>query len=373
MYGAVVIGGGFYGVSIACYLAKRKGVGSVRLVEREDALFRRASFRNQARVHNGYHYPRNYLTAARSRTNLPRFLADFPSAVVRDWTNVYAIARRNSKVSAKQFIHFCRAIGARLEPAPKEFAAMLNPRMIEAAFLVEEYAFDASRLMEWAAAALADAGVETTLGQRVLSCRRDSGGVTIEIGSDDGGARMETLTARHVFNCTYSGINQLGGGERLRTRLKHEVAEIALVEVPPSLRNFGLTVMDGPFFSTMPFPARGLHSLTHVRYTPHFSWFDEPERDPYETLEAYGKESRIDLMLRDAVRYMPALGELRYRGSMFEVKTVLVKSENDDGRPILLERSHSIPGLFSVLGGKIDNIYDIFAQLDRFDFGGGTA
>ena len=26
--------------------------------------------------------------------------------------------------------------------------------------------------------------------------------------------------------------------------------------------------MCGPFFSAMPFPARGLHTLSHVRYTP---------------------------------------------------------------------------------------------------------
>jgi hypothetical protein len=43
---------------------------------------------------------------------------------------------------------------------------------------------------------------------------------------------------------------------------------------------------------------------------------------------------------------------------------VLVKNELDDGRPILFERHAAIPGCYSILGGKLDNIYDIYARLD---------
>ncbi len=49
---------------------------------------------------------------------------------------------------------------------------------------------------------------------------------------------------------------------------------MALMKMPPALNELGITVMDGPFFSLMPFPARSLHTLSHVRYTPHFSWQD---------------------------------------------------------------------------------------------------
>lgn len=67
---AVIIGGGFYGSAIAVYLAKQRGFKHIVLVEREDSLLKRASHNNQARVHNGYHYPRSFTTAYRSRVNL---------------------------------------------------------------------------------------------------------------------------------------------------------------------------------------------------------------------------------------------------------------------------------------------------------------
>jgi len=114
----------------------------------------------------------------------------------------------------------------------------------------------------------------------------------------------------------------------------------------------------------MPFPARGLHTLSHVRYTPHFSWSDDPQVDPYAQLDDYDRATRVDRMIRDASRFMPSVASARYVDSLFEVKTVLVKNEGDDGRPILYERHQALPGCFSILGGKIDNIYDVLEKLD---------
>jgi septum formation inhibitor-activating ATPase MinD len=45
--------------------------------------------------------------------------------------------------------------------------------------------------------------------------------------------------------------------------------------------------------------------------------------------------------------------------SIWEVKTVLPKSEVDDSRPVLYRADCGLPNLTCILGGKIDNIYDI--------------
>ena len=103
---AVIIGGGFYGSAIAIYLAKTRGLRRVILLEREPELLIRASYNNQARVHNGYHYPRSFTTAFRSRVNLPRFVRDWPQVVKQDFVKLYAIARRNSKVTASNLSVF---------------------------------------------------------------------------------------------------------------------------------------------------------------------------------------------------------------------------------------------------------------------------
>lgn len=356
-------------MSIAAYLVLHRGLRTVRLVEREPLLLSRASYHNQARIHNGYHYPRSYVTAYRSRINLPRFVADFPFAVNRDFTKLYAIARRNSKVNARQFERFCKEIGTRLEPAAKQHTEMFDRRQVEEIFLVEEFAFDAAALRQWAAEKLAKCDIEVSLNHCVASCRKVGERTSVNIVREGAPENSETVNARYVFNCTYSGLNQLGAtSQPVATPLKHEITEMGLVEMPPAMQGFGITVMDGPFFSVMPFPARGVHSISHVRYTPHLYWYDKNGNDPYVRLAQYGSQSRVDRMIRDAKRYMPGLCDAVIVDSLFEVKTVLAKNEGNDGRPILFEKSRTLPGFYSVLGGKIDNIYDVISHMDNETF-----
>ncbi|PIE39221.1 MAG: D amino acid oxidase (DAO) family protein [Gammaproteobacteria bacterium] len=361
---AVIIGGGFYGCAIALHLARHHGLHRLLLLEREGQLMARASYSNQARLHNGYHYPRSFTTAYRSRLNLPRFIKDWPQVVVKDFTKLYAIARRNSKVTARQFERFCKDIGAPLAPAAPAQKALFEPRLIEAVYEVTEYAFDSSILKQWAETELANHGISVLLNSTALSVSQgEDQRLCVQIKQQD--AAPKTVNARWVFNCTYSGLNQLGGDfSGTRTGLKHEIAEMALVEMPAALKGIGVTVMDGPFFSAMPFPARSLHSLSHVRYTPHINWQDCADKNPYEVLAHYREPCRVERMIRDAARYMPALIDAKPVDTLLEIKTVLQKNEGDDGRPILFERAEALPGCYSVLGGKIDNIYDVLEHID---------
>lgn len=366
---AVIIGGGFYGAAIAVYLAKQRGLKRILLIEREPALMLRASYNNQARVHNGYHYPRSFTTAYRSQVNLPKFARDWPQAVKQDFTKIYAIARRNSKVTAKQFERFCREIGAAIKPASPALRALFEPRLIEDVFLVEEYAFDTTQLASWAVRELKESGVQVRYETRVTSISKGVQG-PLQVLAENMQGQQELISTRYVFNCTYSGLNQFKGEfPGVSTGLKQEITEMALMQMPAPLAGLGITVMDGPFFSMMPFPARGLHTLSHVRYTPHMHWNDKHGIDPYEKLSNYHQESRVDRMVRDVGRYIPAVFDAKHIDSLFEVKTVLVKNESDDGRPILFERHPELSGCFSVLGGKIDNIYDVLEALDGIYFG----
>lgn len=366
---AVIIGGGFYGSAIAIYLAKTRGLRRVILLEREPELMVRASYNNQARVHNGYHYPRSFTTAFRSRINLPRFVRDWPQAVSQDFIKLYATARRNSKVTAKQFERFCHEIGASIKPAGSDLKRLFDPRLIEDVFLVEEYAFDSTRLAEWAVKELHESGVDIYYSTRALAISRPPGKNSLMVAAQSNVGSPSLINCRYVFNCAYSGLNQiLGDFPGTKMSLKQEVAEMALMQVPDVLKEIGITVMDGPFFSMMPFPARGLHTLSHVRYTPHFSWNDAQGIDPYKMLDEYDRSTRVDRMIRDVGRYLPIALKAKYVDSLFEVKTVLVKNEGDDGRPILYEKHVDLPGCYSVLGGKIDNIYDVLEKLETEEF-----
>lgn len=356
-YDAIVIGGGFYGCSVALFLAQR--FSRVLILEREKELLQRASYVNQARVHNGYHYPRSFITALRSHINFPQFTRDFSNCVDSSFEKVYAIAR-NSKVNAFQFRRVFEDIGAPVKSAPARIKKLFDSKLIEEVFSVEEYAFDSFKLCRLLKAQLNEAGVEIcckTEAQKLISLPDNA--IQVQLSGDS------AIKAQYVFNCTYAALNQvLSKSDLPLLPLKHEVAELALVEVPDELKQVGVTVMDGPFFSVMPFPSRGLHSLSHVRYTPHESWNDlENYRDSYSHFQQFKRESKAIFMIKDSQRYLPILREARHVDSLFDLKTVLVQNEVDDGRPILYRRDYGIKNLSLVMGGKIDNIYDILETL----------
>jgi glycine/D-amino acid oxidase-like deaminating enzyme len=358
-----VIGGGFFGCMTALHLRRRHA--HVLLLEKGDALLGRASYNNQARVHNGYHYPRSLTTALRSRLNFPRFVTQFASCLDRGFDQFYAVARLFSNVTARQFRNFFLRVGAPVAPAPTAVARLFNPDLIEEIFRVTEYAFDAVRLRDLLRGWLDAAGVEVHTGAEVLRVKPRTGANPMLVMTAAG--REHELTAGDVYNCTYAHLNQVLAASGLPlVPLKQELTEMALVEVPEALRGLGVTVMCGPFFSLMPFPPRGLCTLSHVRYTPHDAWHEGPGDYAPADAEAARRprQSHAGWMIQDAARYLPPLRHCRYVDSLWEIKTVLPRNEVDDGRPILFRRDHGLKGLHCVLGAKIDNVYDLLDELD---------
>lgn len=345
----LVVGAGFFGLTISRTLAEMGF--DVTVLEASPRLGMGASWANQARVHGGYHYPRSLLTGKRSRESLKRFVSDYGSAVDSSVTSVYAIARGFSRVSAEQFEIFCRRVNAPIKQISNtEKGLSWNPRLISRTYLVEEPTFDSDVLLEMTYSRALEVGVQIEFGSRVDSIMEAGGMFEVTYGDSS-----DTFAA--VFEVTYSLLGSLfRPSSVIRDAIKLERAEIALFEPPAGLEATAVTVMDGPFFSFMPFPTRGLHSLTHVRYTPKTSHQALSGKVAVDT-------TSHDKMRRDAARFFPEIEDARYSHSIFVDKAVLRASENDDSRPILVSKFGSNRLYFTVLGAKIDNIYDAIDYL----------
>lgn len=360
-YDTVIIGAGFYGLRIAQFLVDELGIKSVLVIEKEAGVMRRASYNNQARVHNGYHYPRSVLTALRSRVNLPIFSAEYDEAVVKDFDKYYGVARQFSKVSARQFQRFFERIDAEIEPAPHAMR-YFDDRFIEQVFKVKEYAFNSAVLQKVLLRGLENRPVDIHTGEQVRQIRQVADG--IEVVSD-----TATYHAKHVLNTGYSSINIVNQASDVpMLALKHELTEMCLVDMPGELRDKAFTIMCGPFFSLMPFPDKQAYTMSHVRYTPHREWSDAKDgvQDLHRHIRPEDRPvSRYPAMIADIKRYMPHAKDIAYTGeSLWEIKTVLQASEGDDSRPILYKDNHGgITNYTCIMGGKIDNIYDVFREL----------
>lgn len=362
-YDILIIGGGFFGLCIAEYFGKQGK--KVVLCEKNDKCMTRASYINQARVHNGFHYPRSILTALRSRVSYPRFINEFSDCIVNDFKKYYAIGKILGKVTAKQYDEFCTRIGAEHEEAPSHISKLFNPHYIEKVFAVTECAFDSKILCKLMLDKLNSLNVVILNNCNVIKIKQKDNGIISTINYNN---EEHEIYTNHVFNCTYSNLNFINYNSGFDLiPLKYEMTEMALVDIPDELKGGGFTVMCGPFFSLMPFPTEKCYSLSHVRYTPHYEWYDNNNNyiSPLKIYDIDQKHTAFVDMRLDAQRYLPSVSKCNYIKSIWEVKTVLPSSENDDSRPIFFKMNYNCKNYHCIMGGKLDNVYDVITIIDE--------
>ena len=250
IYDNFIIGGGFFGLYLSEFLSK-KGK-SVIICEKENDFMQRASKINQARIHNGYHYPRNALTALRSRISFPKFTIEFSECVESSFEKYYAIGKILGKITGKQFYHFCKSINAQCSYAPQNIQKMFNSNLVEDVFKTNEFAFSTTELKNIMQERINQTNTNQLLGTKVESIEYNRKEKLFILQCADNLQRSREFQAKQIFNCTYSQINQpLKSLPNSLVPLKHELAEMCLVEVPEEFKRLGITIMCGPFFSIM--------------------------------------------------------------------------------------------------------------------------
>lgn len=364
----IIIGAGLYGLYAALLCAQRGE--AVTVLEYDEAPFKRATYINQARVHMGYHYPRSYSTAIKSAGYFRRFNEDYGFCVHAKFDQVYATSAAFSWTSAGQFKDFCAAANIRCDEvaASKYFQS----GMCDGAFLTEEYTYDAQILKQYFVERLAALPrVRIVYGARIGRLWRTEH--SWHVLTQDGEYR-----APFVLNATYASANQVlkkVEGEQFEPfGIKYELCEIILCDVAAPLQDVGLTVMDGPFFSIMPFGKTGVHSLTSVTFTPHVTSYDalptfacQKHSRGFCSPASLGNCNDCPAKPETAWPYMSSLARkymrpeygFSYRESLFSMKPILKASEIDDSRPTVIRVHTQGPTLVSVLSGKINTVYDL--------------
>lgn len=367
----VIFGAGIYGLYAA--LESAKNGEEVVVLEYDQAAFGRATFINQARVHNGYHYPRSFATAIQSKMYYNRFKEDYAFCINDKFDKIYATANRYSWTEGKQFKSFCDAADIKCEDI--EVTDYFLENTYESAFLTEECSYDAMQLKTYFIDEIQKwKNCEIIFGSRTKSIEQQDDHYIIKLAS---GLELKT---GFVLNATYASVNQIIQNLGFDGfNIKYELCEMILCEVSDNLKNVGLTMMDGPFFSLMPFGNTGLHSLSAVSYTPHKSSFgvlpkfdcqsEAVQCSPAQlnncNLCPNQPETYWNHMKNLAYQYLNEDIEMKYHKSIFSIKPILKASEMDDSRPTLIKEHSAKPYFYTVLSGKINTIYDLDVILKR--------
>lgn len=367
IYDKIIIGAGIYGLYAAIYSAKKNNNQKILILEKEDSSFKRATYINQARVHMGYHYPRSYSTATKSAGYFEKFVNDYKESIHSSFNQVYATSSKFSWTNAKQFKKFCD--GAKIKCDEIDVNQYFRKNMCDGAFLTEEYTYDAMILRDLMISEIKKlSNIDLKYNAEITNIEKTREYYVIT-------ANNVEYKSSFVLNATYASINQILELLNFEPfKIKYELCEIIICSVNKKLKNTGLTVMDGPFFSIMPFGKTGYHSLTSVTFTPHVVSYDSlPTFSCQKNNESYCNPKNLGncnncpnkpksawmYMSNLAKKYMKEDFEFKYEYSLFSMKPILISSEIDDSRPTVIKQFSSKPDFYTVLSGKINTIYDL--------------
>jgi glycine/D-amino acid oxidase-like deaminating enzyme len=170
-----------------------------------------------------------------------------------------------------------------------------------------------------------------------------------------------------VVNCSYADIGRLTAqlGYTVPAR-RYEYTVIPIIDWLP--HPFGMTVMDGPFFTVLPFGKTSQHLLYHVTHSVvaestqelmNSSWLanDAP------SLAADNIDRIFAQMRADAEGFVPSLREATMVGYLHGPRMVLKDAEVTDARPSIAQWHDD--RYVTVFSGKVDHSILVADSLAR--------
>ena len=343
-----VIGGGIFGAEIA--LAAASLGLSVQIFETKKTLMSGASKNNQNRLHLGFHYPRDLETGRQSLKGFYSFKEKYAECITGQFDNAYFIASEGSFTKPDEYLKFCDELGVRYRQVPpREFPVEI--RGVDLGILCEEEVYDAELIRSFVKRALDQSNVTIVPNTRIDKAEHVEGGIKVfdEYGNE--------MLSKIVINATYSDINRITeslGYTVNENQYEYTAVPIISLDIPP----VGVTVMDGPFFTLLPYGKSGNYLLYGVKQSVVQSTttaqmpaeWHYPETAPFNNLNPVEYFSKI----QDAFSsFMPIISDAKNIGFLQGPRMVLAGRDDTDARP-------SVTNIFddkyiTVFSGKIDH------------------
>ena len=343
----VVIGCGIFGAEIAL---KASNMGlSVKVFEANDDVLLGASMNNQNRLHLGFHYPRDIETGMQSIRGFDLFKNKYKKCIQSAFLNTYFIADNNSLTGIDDYLVFCKKLGIPFE----NIMSTDLPIKLEGArkgISCKEVVYDCEILRDIVKKNIKKNNIDISLNSTIKEIYKIDNLFTLKSSSE------EEIDAKVVINATYGASSflteQLGLSVPER---QYEYTAVPIIEL--DIDRIGITIMDGPFFTILPFGKTNKFLLYHVKLSVidseisnklNLKWLSK-ESSPLRKLD---KDEYFGRMINECKNFIPALKNSKLIDFLEGPRMVLSKKDDTDARPSLI-RNHD--NYFEVFSGKIDH------------------
>jgi hypothetical protein len=296
-----IIGAGWVG----CHLALKLSDHEISLYE-SDGIFSQASYKNQNRLHLGYHYARSFSTRKLCVETFEKFITDYPSLVEEVQENLYVIPNDKSIVDFETYSKI-------FDDYDHDIVSVNYLNNIDGAIRVKEMFINPFKAKKY---------FTELLGEKV---------VYKIITSKD----LDKISNENdlVINCTNNALNSI------LEDVKFEPCEVLVYEKIKDIPFGALTFVDGDLFSIYPYQDK-LFTVTQVSITPDKNMDTESKKENISNnISKYYKSFNKDF---------------KYHHSY---KSNKVKYIN--GSDSRVPRMHFNGNIITIYTGKIQGIYNV--------------
>jgi len=351
-----IVGCGIFGAMTAIRLAE-SGIG-VTIFDSNARPLQGASLNNQNRLHLGYHYPRDDETASQCIRGFDEFRSEFSDCILDNFDNAYFIATEGSLTSPDEYLRFCRKHQLDFKEIDPN---LFNPivKNVDLGITTNEVVYDSVILEKLITKKFQSLKINPRFNSEITNISKKGDIFSLEINKKI----QDNYDA--VVNCTYANLNQLKfqiGQETKNFQYEYTIVPIVDWFRPP----VGITIMDGPFMTVLPFGKSKNFLLYHVEHTVierkiatqmPLEWrCKETSPSTYTDKNKVFKD-----ILESFSEFVPAVKDSNLKGFLETTRVVQAYKEKTDARPSIIDRIDD--GFLSVFTAKIDHCMWVSKQI----------
>ncbi len=343
-----IVGCGIFGAMTAIRLAE-SGI-CVTIFDSNARPLQGASLNNQNRLHLGFHYPRDDETASQCIRGFDEFRSEFSDCILDNFDNAYFIASEGSLTSPDEYLQFCRKHQLDFKKIDPN---LFNPvvQNVDLGITTNEVVYDSVILEKLITKKFHSLKILPRFNSEITNISKKGDVFSLEINKNN----QDNFDA--VVNCTYANLNQLKFQIGQETKnFQYEYAMVPIVDWfrPP----VGITIMDGPFMTVLPFGKSKNFLLYHVDHTVIKREIANQMPSEWRNKETFpskyiDKNKVFKDILKSFSKFVPAVIESKLKGFLETTRVVQAYKEDTDARPSIIEKIDD--GFLSVFTAKIDH------------------
>lgn len=310
----LIIGAGIHGSYIAKYLSSYNV--KIFLIDKNKDICDETSASTHNRANRGFHYPRSMKTANECKISYDYFKKKYPNFLEKK-QSIYCIEKK-SKVNFKNYKKFYKKIGIKYHIIKKSI--FIKNDNLEAITSGEEGCYNHFKIKKMLKSKINNDKVKFYPKFKLKKASYKKKNLTI-ISQEN---KKITEKFDFIINTTYSNINnilKIFNNKKVPVNYKHQIAEVAVFK--SKIKFPGITIMDGPFVTIMPY----------IGEKNHFLLYDVENsilKKSNNYIDHFKKKSNFKQMKEKLSKYLNFTNKISYVKSLYGYRPIPIKKNGDD-------------------------------------------